>query len=127
MTRPSACSWERSYPEGLRWDLPIEPMVLPTMLARAIERHRSGSALDYRGHLISYPELGEAVDRFAAALMARAGVGRGTPLALYLPNSPYHPIGFFGSMPNASLSISSTTAAPASSSPRTCRRCCRWR
>jgi len=89
--------WEKSYPEGLRWDIAIEPMSLPTLLERTVARHQDRNAIDYRDHLISYPELGRSVDRFAAALLARASVGPGTPIALYLPNSPYHPIAFFGS------------------------------
>jgi len=89
--------WEKSYPDGLSWDIAIEPISLPTMLARTVARHPDRDAIDYRGHLISYPELGRAVDRFAAALLARAGVGPGMPIALYLPNSPYHPITFLGS------------------------------
>lgn len=89
--------WEKSYPDGLHWDIPIEPISLPTMLQRTVAKHQDRNAIEYRDHLISYPELGRSVDRFAAALLARAGVGAGTPIALYLSNSPYHPIGFFGS------------------------------
>ncbi|MDB5363963.1 MAG: pimA [Rhodospirillales bacterium] len=96
MNISSTHCWENSYPDGLRWDLPIEPISLPTMLHRTVERHRDRHAIDYRDHLISYAALGRAVEGFAAALIARAGVGPGTPLALYLPNSPYHPVGFFG-------------------------------
>jgi long-chain acyl-CoA synthetase len=88
--------WEKSYPDGLPWDIAIEPLSLPTMLQRSVERHGDRDAIEYRDHLIGYTALGRAVDGFAAALLARAGVQPGTPLALYLPNSPYHPIGFFG-------------------------------
>jgi long-chain acyl-CoA synthetase len=88
--------WEKSYPDDVHWDIAIEPISLATMLQRSIERHHDRQAIEYRDHLISYAALGRAVDGFAAALLARAGVRPGTPLALYLPNSPYHPIGFFG-------------------------------
>jgi long-chain acyl-CoA synthetase len=94
MTRSIHC-WEKSYPAGLHWDLAIEPISLPTMLARAVERHAERPAIEYRDHLIGYAALGRAVDGFAAALL-HAGIGPGVGLALYLPNSPYHPVGFFG-------------------------------
>ena len=35
------------------------------------------------------------MERAAAGLLA-LGVGRAMAVALYLPNTPYHPIGFFG-------------------------------
>src|SRR5690606_3855509 len=41
-----------------------------------------------------YAELGAAVDAVASGLMD-LGVGHGTAVALYLPNTPYHPIAFF--------------------------------
>ena len=51
-------------------------------------------ALEYRDHTASYAELRAAVDAVAAGLMD-LGVGPGTAVALYLPNTPYHPITFF--------------------------------
>ena len=88
--------WEKSYPEGLSWGLAIEPISLATMLQRSVERHGERDAIEYRDHRIGYAALGRAVEGFAGALIARAGVTPGTPVALYLPNSPYHPVGFFG-------------------------------
>ena len=88
--------WEESYPDGLPWNIAIEPMSLATMLQRSVERHGDRDAIEYRDHPIGYAALGRAVDGFAAALMARAWVRPGTPLALYLPNSPHHVIGMFG-------------------------------
>jgi long-chain acyl-CoA synthetase len=96
MSISSIHCWEKSYPDGLPWDIAIEPLSLAAMLQRSVARHGDRDAIEYRDHLIGYTALGRAVDGFAAALMARAGVRPGTPLALYLPNSPYHPIGFFG-------------------------------
>ena len=43
-------------------------------------------------------EHGRRCRRRAAAGFRRLGVTRGTPVALYLPNTPYHPIAFFGAM-----------------------------
>jgi long-chain acyl-CoA synthetase len=51
-------------------------------------------ALEYRDRTTSYAELRAAVDAVAAGLMD-LGVGPGTAVALYLPNTPYHPITFF--------------------------------
>ena len=89
--------WEKSYPPGVRWDAPIETAAIPDLLARGIARGPEHPALEFRDRRISYGELGERVDRAAAAL-ARLGVGPGVSVALYLPNTPWHPISFFGAL-----------------------------
>ncbi|HEX2553822.1 MAG TPA: dicarboxylate--CoA ligase PimA [Microvirga sp.] len=93
MSRPRP--WERSYPPGVRWDAPIVPSTLPALLDKAVAAHGPRVAIEFRGRTISFDALGETVARTAAALL-RDGIGSGTPLALYLPNTPYHPYAFFG-------------------------------
>ena len=93
MGRPFA--WERSYPAGMRWDAPITLSTVPDLLASAVARFAERPALDFRGRRITYAELGREADRIGAALVAK-GLGRGDPLALYLPNTPHHPVCFFG-------------------------------
>lgn len=93
--RPFA--WEGSYPDGVRWDTPLETGAIPQVLERAVSEFGGKPAIDYAGHEITYDELGRAADRFAAALIER-GIGRGAAVGLYLPNSPYHPVSFFGAL-----------------------------
>ncbi len=95
LTRPYP--WEKSYPAGVRWDVPIESTSLGEMLDRTLARHAERAAFEYRDTVISYRELAEAADKAAAAFMA-LGLARGDRLALYLPNSLWHPIAFFGAM-----------------------------
>ncbi|WP_375459023.1 dicarboxylate--CoA ligase PimA [uncultured Enterovirga sp.] len=93
MPRPFA--WERSYPAGLDWGAPIVPSTVPTLLADAAATYGGAPAIEFRGRDISYDELGREALRFASALIA-AGMKPGETLGLYLPNTPYHPIAFFG-------------------------------
>ena len=86
--------WERSYPPGVRWDAPLAISTLPQMLDAFTVQWGPKPALEYRDRPISYAELHAAVDAVAAGLMD-LGVGPGTAVALYLPNTPYHPITFF--------------------------------
>jgi long-chain acyl-CoA synthetase len=86
--------WEKSYPANVRWDAPIETSTLQALLDRAVEAFAERPALEYRGRRISYRELGELVARAAAGLLC-IGIGRDDAVALYLPNTPYHPIAFF--------------------------------
>ena len=62
-------------------------------LARSADR----AVFDFRDRAISYRELADKVDRLAAAFLAR-GIGPGSAVGLYLPNTPYHPIAFFACM-----------------------------
>jgi long-chain acyl-CoA synthetase len=89
--------WEKSYPPGVRWDAPIETATLPALFDAFTSRWAARPALEYRDRRASYAELRAAVDAFASGLMC-LGVGPGTTVALYLPNTPYHPIAFFGAL-----------------------------
>lgn len=87
--------WQRFYPEGVRADFTPPRQRLPEMFVALVERHGERIAIDYRDHLISYRELGRRAARVAAAL-CHHGIGKGDTVALYLPNSAFHPIYFFG-------------------------------
>jgi long-chain acyl-CoA synthetase len=86
--------WEKSYPPGLRWDSPLEITSLPHLLDAAVARFAHKTAIEYRDNRISYAELGQTSEALAAGLM-QLGVGPGTSVGLYLPNTPYHPYFFF--------------------------------
>ena len=86
--------WEKSYPPGLRWDAPIETLPLPRMFDAFTDRWGPQPAFEYRDRRTSYGELRAEVEAVASGLMD-LGVGPGTAVALYLPNTPYHPIAFF--------------------------------
>ena len=89
--------WEKSYPEGARWDAPLTLGTITDLLDRAEARYGDRPAIEYRGHTISYRELAER-SRRAAAGFRRLGIGPGTTVALYLPNTLFHPIAFFGAL-----------------------------
>ena len=91
--RPFA--WEKSYPAGVRWDAPIATSTIPKLLDRAVAQFGDRAALEYRDRRISYRELAASADRAAAAFLR---LGTNAPVALYLPNTPYRPVSFFGAM-----------------------------
>jgi long-chain acyl-CoA synthetase len=93
--RPFA--WEKSYPPGVRWDVTIKPSTLVAMLAQTLAANGHRPAIDFRERKLSYDELGREIDLAAATLM-RHGIRPGSPVALYLPNVPWHPIAFFGTL-----------------------------
>ena len=87
--------WLKSYPDGARWDLPIEPSPLQSVLAQSARRFGPLPALQFMDKRISYAELDALSDRAAAGLQ-KLGVGPGAHVGLYMPNTPQYPIAFFG-------------------------------
>lgn len=90
-------AWEASYPPESRWDTPIYRGTLPALLDDAATRFADKPALEYRGHVLSYTQMRALSDRIAAGLWAR-GIRPGDCVALYLPNTPWHPVCFFAAL-----------------------------
>ena len=86
--------WERWYPAETPWDSPLEPTTLPWLLDSTVERFANRTLIEYFGYRLSYAELRTRVDDLAARL-AGLGLGQNDAVALYLPNTPHHPIAFF--------------------------------
>src|SRR5450759_4683821 len=93
MTHPG----EQFYPEGVHWDDPIARGTLPDLLSQAAEEYGARPAIEFRDRPISYAEL-EAMVEVAASAYLRAGYGRNISVALFLGNSPDHPVNFFGAL-----------------------------
>jgi long-chain acyl-CoA synthetase len=93
MTHPG----EKFYPEGVHWDDPISRGTLPDLLSGAAAQYGARPALEFRDRPISYAEL-EAMVEVAASAFLRAGCGKNTSVALFLGNSPDHPVNFFGAL-----------------------------
>jgi long-chain acyl-CoA synthetase len=88
-------AWDRSYPAGVRWDAPIQTGPVQGILETAARTWPAQPALDFGGRRISYAELNQLADSFAAGLQ-RLGVGPGVHVGIYLPNTPHYFIAFFG-------------------------------
>ena len=93
MTHPG----EQFYPEGIRWDDPIPRGTLPDLLSQAAAEYGARPAIEFRDRPISYSELEEKVETAASAFL-RAGYGKNSSVALFLGNSPDHPVNFFGAL-----------------------------
>ena len=94
---PYSYPGEKYYPKGVRWDAPIARGTLPGLLADAARDFGTRTAIEFRGRPISFVELQSRADVAAASCM-RAGYGRGASIALFLGNTPDHPVNFFGAL-----------------------------
>src|SRR5689334_17589732 len=93
MTRPG----EQYYPEGVRWDDTIARGTLPDLLSNVAREYGARPVIEFRDRPISYAELESLVEAAAAAFL-RAGYGKNTSVALFLGNTPDHPVNFFGAL-----------------------------
>jgi long-chain acyl-CoA synthetase len=93
--RPFA--WEKSYFTGLTWDLDVRPVTLGQRFDESVAAFGDRVAFEFRDNEITYAALDSLAGR-AASLFLALGLGRDNPIALYLPNVPYHPIAFFAAM-----------------------------
>ncbi len=90
-------AWEKSYPAGMRWDCTLATSTLQELLDHAVADYGDRPALEYRDRRITYRELGDYAAR-AAAAFRHIGIDRDCAVALYLPNTLWHPIAFFGAL-----------------------------
>jgi long-chain acyl-CoA synthetase len=93
MTHPG----EQFYPEGVHWDDPIARGTLPDLLSKSAVAFAARPAIEFRDRPISYAEL-ESMVEVAASAFLRAGYGKNHSVALFLGNSPDHPVNFFGAL-----------------------------
>jgi long-chain acyl-CoA synthetase len=77
--------WLKSYEKGVPEFIKYEEICLPDILDRMAKQLADKPALLFQGTTVSFGQLGEMVDRFAACL-ADFGVKKGDAVALLLPN-----------------------------------------
>lgn len=75
----------------------FEPIPVGELLVRSTARHPHRVALDFMGRTWSYAAL-LAAARHAAAGFQRLGVGPGTRVGLFLPNTPHYPVAYYGAL-----------------------------
>jgi long-chain acyl-CoA synthetase len=91
----SAQPWIKSYPKGVRPDVPLDISSLESVLEQAAKRFGDRAALQFMDKPMSYAELNALANR-AAAGFQKLGVKPGVHVGLYLPNTPHYVIAFFG-------------------------------
>ncbi|MBO6825308.1 MAG: long-chain fatty acid--CoA ligase [Sneathiella sp.] len=87
--------WEKSYPQGVKWDIEIENKPVFAILDEAVKKWPNNYAIDFLDKRYTYAELDDLVSRAAKGFQA-LGVGKGVHVGLYLPNCPQYIVCFFG-------------------------------
>ncbi|OGS49388.1 MAG: long-chain fatty acid--CoA ligase [Euryarchaeota archaeon RBG_16_68_13] len=87
--------WHRHWPDGVPRTIEVPDIPLHELLRRAAREHGSRPAISFYNTSMSFGELDDAADRFAAGLR-RIGVQPGERVSLVLPNTPHFFVAFFG-------------------------------
>jgi long-chain acyl-CoA synthetase len=87
--------WIEHYPDGIRWDVELNLTTVHEQVLASCAKNPSGVALDFLGGKTSFGELGRDINAFAAALQDEYGVGKGTRVALLLPNTPFYVVAYY--------------------------------
>jgi long-chain acyl-CoA synthetase len=93
MQRP----WLKCYESGIPQSLEYPDHPLTTFLKKSSERYPDFPAMIFYGKGVTFRELEEMTDRFAAGL-SRMGVKKGDRVAIMLPNIPQCVIAFYGAL-----------------------------
>lgn len=86
--------WEKSYPDGLKWDLPLSAKPMTDVFETVAEQFPENTCTNFRGRRYSYADINKLVRQAATGLQA-LGVHKGVKVGLMLPNCPYSIILYF--------------------------------
>jgi long-chain acyl-CoA synthetase len=86
--------WLKFYEAGVPATIDYPNTVMPQVLADTARKYPDHPATIFKGAKLTYRELNESVDKFAAALQ-QLGVKKGDRVAIHLPNCPQFPISYY--------------------------------
>jgi long-chain acyl-CoA synthetase len=89
-----AWPWLSAYPSGVDWAAPLPDHSLDQLFRDALARFGTRPCVDFLGRRYSFAEIGDLVARAAEGLQ-RLGVGKGTRVGLFLPNTPYYIVAYY--------------------------------
>ncbi|MGB2201268.1 MAG: AMP-binding protein [Pseudooceanicola atlanticus] len=89
--------WYKWYAEGVDPHFQPVPQTVNDRMTRAFAEFSDIVMIEYYGKEYTYAQMHGQVSQAARALKA-AGIEKGDRVALHLPNCPWHPIFFFGTL-----------------------------
>jgi long-chain acyl-CoA synthetase len=89
--------WLKWYLPGVPTDITVEEKSVVDTINEVTEKWKDKTAVVFYGRKVSYKELRDQIDRFAAALHD-LGVKKGDKIALLLLNSPQFIIAYYGAL-----------------------------
>ena len=89
--------WLEFYEPHVPEHLEYPATLLPVAFAQTAAEYPDHPLIIFTDRVLTFAQVNDAVNRFAAALQS-LGVGKGTLVAIHLPNCPQFPIAFFATL-----------------------------
>ena len=89
--------WLRFYEPHVPDHIDYPAKTLPEILQETSQKHSNHPAVIFKGKQLTFGELNDEVNRFAAGLQ-KIGVKKGDRVAIFLPNCPQFPIAYLGTL-----------------------------
>jgi long-chain acyl-CoA synthetase len=89
-----AYRWLGAYPPAVDWQQSFTAVPLHTLLEEALTKHGDRVCTHFLGKTTTFAEIGRQV-RHAAAGLQKLGVGKGSKVGLFLPNSPTYIVWYY--------------------------------
>ena len=96
--------WLAHYDKGVPESVTYEETCLPDFLDRSAQKFPDTMALLFQGYKVTYRELKEMVDRFAACL-ADFGIQKGDSVAILLPNVIPCVVGYYAILKIGAIAV----------------------
>ncbi len=96
--------WLESYEPHVPAQLDYPHTTLPAALAKTAARYPDQPMIIFKDRRLTYGQVDEAVDRFAAALQ-QLGLGKGSLVAIHLPNCPQFVIAYFAALRLGAIAV----------------------
>ncbi|HLC20902.1 MAG TPA: long-chain fatty acid--CoA ligase [Candidatus Methylomirabilis sp.] len=99
--------WFAHYDQWIPWTLEYPEVTLQHFLSASATKCPDRDAIIFYGGRLTYRELDEGADRFAAALAGR-GLAKGDRVSLFLPNCPQMVIAYYGTLRAGGVVVSTS-------------------
>lgn len=96
MTAETDYPWRAHYPENIDWNADLEGAPVYEMLAETAVKFPDRPAFDFMGKKWTWGEIDALALKFAKGVQDRLGVKKGQRVGLFLPNSPYYLVAYYG-------------------------------
>jgi long-chain acyl-CoA synthetase len=96
--------WLKSYEPGVPATINYEEITMPDILDRTAATYPEKAALVFQGYSITYRQMKDMVDRFAACL-ADFGVRQGDAVAILLPNTIPQVIAYYATLRIGAITV----------------------
>lgn len=88
-------SWLKSYPDHVKWDMPIPVSPIWSLMDDAIVNSPDSPCVNFLGKRYSYAQMGKLIDLVAKGLQEQ-GLVKGDKVGIFMPNSVYYVIFYYG-------------------------------